>query len=235
MISHRELVYRPERYQPLSSVKSVNNLANEPDFTNVDINALFTSRPNIDMLTSNLYKVARQNGSRSNIHKFKKMVPILAMQFKTANNLREYETAEAEATGMNNWVEVLKTVNNQFMKYCYRRLKWNHFVPTREWAEVGPAGDRKQKRFQELTAADAPALDFWRQQETQRMNKHFRYGNKIPFWQTSMHTRHFERDNGGLAHDDPDRASLDTPVYGYDMENVKSTIDKWQKEDWFGM
>lgn len=235
MIPHRSLLEHPDKYHPLGSVKSINNVPNPVDFTNVNINALFMSRPNIAMLTSNLYKVARQNGSRSSMEKFKKIVPALAMQFKVRNKLEEYETAEANATGFNNWVEVLKTVNNVFMKYCYRRLKWNTFVPTREWAEVGPRNDRKQTKFYELQAADHGTMDLWRNQETQIMNKHFRYGNKIPFWQTSMHNRHYDKHNEGLAYDNPDRTSLDTPLYGYDMSNVKATIDKWQSKEWFGM
>jgi hypothetical protein len=235
MIPYNALLKHPERYRPLGSVKAVNNVPSSVDFTNISINALFTSQPNIAMLTSKLYKVARQNGNRSSIEKFKKLVPMIAMQFKTSNTLEEYETAETGAVGFNNWVEVLKTVNNEFMKYCYNRLKWNTFVPTREWAEVGPRHDRKQTKFYELQAADHGTMDLWSNQETQIMNKHFRYGNKIPFWQSSMHKRHYDRQNEGLAYDNPDRASLDTPVYGYNMDNVRATVDKWQSEEWFGM
>lgn len=235
MISRKQLLNNPELYQPLGSVKSMRNIATTPDFGNVNLNALFLSDSNLTNLVHSLYKIARQNGSRSSIQEFKQLVALLAKQFVRANNLSEYETVEQGSTGIVNWVEILKAINNNFMKQCYRRLKWNQFVPTREWVEVGPRENRVQKRFQEMTAADVATLDVWRVQETQRMNSHFRYGNAIPFWQTSMHTRHFERGNEGLAYDDPNRASLDTPVRGYDMTNIKATIGKWQSEDWFGM
>ena len=235
MISRQELIFNPGKHEPLGSVKSVYNRPNDIDFTALDINKLFTSQSNISMMTNNIYKVARQNGARSSIDQFRKLIPRLANQFMIENNLSEYETVEAATTGINNWVEVLKSINNEFMKHCYRYFKWNTFVPTREWADVGPRDNRKQKRFQDITAADAHTLDLWRTQETQRMNKHFRNDNKISVRQASMHTRHFDRHNEGLTHDDNTRASLDTPVRGYDMTNVRATLDKWKSEDWFGM
>jgi hypothetical protein len=235
MISHKELVYNPENYQPLGSLKSVRNLPCEQDFTNINIESIFHSRSNMTMLSHNIYKVSRQNGGRSSIDKFNQLIPRLANTFCKDNNINNYETAESSATGEVNWVALLKAINLDFTNYCYTYLRWNVFVPTREWAEVGPSDNRVQKKFSELTAADAPTLDLWKHQEIQLINKHFRYGNKIPIWQKSMAVRHYDRGNEGLHHNDPDRASLENPVYGYDMSNINDTIDKWTSTGWFGM
>lgn len=235
MIPRKHLLHVPDKYQPLGSVKSVRNLASEPDFGNIDINALFMSSGNMTNLIHSLYKVARQNGSRSTIHKFKRLVPLLAKQWMRSNNLELYETVDQGTTSVTNWVEIIGAINNKFMSHCYQRLQWNTFVPTREWAEVGPRENRVQKRFHEITAADVGTLDVWRRQEIQISNSHFRNNNAIPFWQTSMHTRHYDRQNEGLAHDDSNRASLDTPIYGYSMTNIESRLDKWHSSEWFGM
>jgi len=234
-IPYRDLIVQPEKYQPLSSVKSVMNVENEPDFTDIHLESVFKSRPNMLMLARNLYKIHRQNGGRSSIEKFRAMTPRLAHAFSKRTNIDEYMTAEACATGFNNWVEALKAINNDFIKYCYNWIKWNHFVPTREWAEVGATGERKQVRFNQLQPDDNTTLDLWRTQEIQRMNKHFRYGNKIPVWQRTMHNRYYDRANEGLKENDPDRASLETPIYGYNMTNIHAMIDKWHNEEWFGI
>jgi len=219
----------------INSLKALNNIPTEPDFANVNIVALFMSKSNMSLLSHNLYKIARQNGDRNEYERFAYAIPLLAKKFQINNNLFDYTTAESEAIKMNNWVEVLKTINNDFMKYCYKYIKWNQFVPTREWAEVGSRNDRKQKRFQYFNSEDAKTLDLWRNQETQIMNKHFRYENKIPFWQVTMHTRHYDRSNEGLMYDDPERASLENPIYGYDMTAINSTLNNWKSSEWFGM
>lgn len=235
MISHRDLVFNPDDYKPLSSFKSVRNLPNKPDFTNVNIIKLFLSKSNMNLMINNIYRTSRENGHRSSLDTFRLLVPKLAVIFNKENNLNEYEVAEYSATGQTNWVELLRTINNDFTKYCYKYLKWNIFVPTREWVEVGPADNRVQKKYHEMTAADVPTLDVWREQEVQRYNSLFRNNNKIPFWQYTMHNRHYDRNNEGLTHNNADRASLETPVYGYDMKNINKALDKWTSTGWYGM
>jgi len=236
MIPYNDLITNPENYKPLGSVKAVRNVPCKVQFTDIDLGDVFMDPSNLDMQAVSLHKIHRQNGGRAKLDKFLQLIPKLANAFKSRYNLNEFEDVDYQATGQHNWVELLKTINNEFIRYCYKSLRWNNFVPTREWAEVGPVDDRKQKRFYELTAEDIPTLDYWREQEVQRMNKVFRYHNKIPIWQTSMHTRHFDRNNDGFRYDDPDRSSLDTFVHGtYDMSKIHETLDKWTKKDWFGM
>jgi hypothetical protein len=234
MMSHQDLIFNPEKYEPLGSVKSVNNKSCDLDFTDVNIEELFKSQSNMRMLSYKIHKIHRQNGGRSSINKFYKLLPTIAKVFCKNNNINEYEVVEINATHHNNWVETLKAINNEFTKVCYKYLKWNTFVPTREMVEVGPSNNRKQVRLNEIQAPDQATIDVWSNQETQIINKHFRYGNKIPIWQKSMNKRHYDRGNEGLVENDPDRSSLDTPIYGYNMEKIYSVIDKWNSTDWFG-
>jgi hypothetical protein len=235
MFTRNDLLNHPEKYQPLGSVKAIMNKACEVDFTDIDLNAVFKSQSNIIYMSNKLYKVYRQNGGRSTIEKIRSLISKLAYDFSIKNNLNSYQVSEIGATGINNWVESLKTINNQFTKHCYNWFKWNNFVPTREWVEVGPINDRKQVRFNEIQAPDKQTIDVWEKQEIQLINSHFRHNNKIPFWQKTMNTRHYDRGNEGLQENDSDRSSLDTPIYGYNMKPIYSAMNKWQSEDWFGV
>ncbi len=235
MISHHDLILNPEQYEPLGSYKSVRNKACSASAVAIDIVAVFLSESNRQLLTRSLYSIQRQNGGSSTLPQLRMVVKELASDFAKKNNLYRYETVDVEATGIVDWVEVLRAVNGDFIRHCYRYMRWNAFVPFREWIETGPADDRRQKRMTDLMADDIPTLDLWRVQETQRSNQMFRYNNKIPIWQTAMHTRNYDTDNEGLRNDTADRASLEAPIYGYDMQPITSQIDRWKHKEWHGM
>jgi hypothetical protein len=55
-------------------------------------------------------------------------------------------------------------------------------------------------------------------QETFRSDKNFRYGNKIPRWQTSVHARHYDRSEH--ERNLPDIRELDSFMLGYDMSKI---------------
>ena len=63
-------------------------------------------------------------------------------------------------------------------------------------------------------------MDVWDNNKTIRMNKNFRYNNRIPVWQWSMNRRNYDRSNDGLEHGDPNRASLEVPIRGYEMSDI---------------
>jgi hypothetical protein len=236
VIPYEHLLTVPERYQPLGSKKSVRNLENKEDFVNLDLFKVFLSGPNLEMLARSFHKIQRQNGGRGTLKKCRQLVQGRAGRFAKETRMNEASSVEYSATGYNNQLEILKYLNNRFLKEkCYNDVSWNALVPSRAWAEVGATGQRKKKQYSDLTAADIPTLDVWREQETQISNKMFRYGNKIPVWQTSMHTRHYDRGNDGFHQLEPDRASLDVPVRPYAMGNIYDALDKWDTEAWFGL
>ncbi len=64
-------------------------------------------------------------------------------------------------------------------------------------------------------------IDVWSDQDTVRWNKNFRYNNEIPCWQSPGAKRWYDRSNDGLRDGNPDRASLDNQIHGYNMQDVK--------------
>lgn len=234
MISQKALLHDSDDYHPLGSVRSVMNVPTKPDFKNVDMVKVFLCAGNMSLMSKSLHQVHRSIGGRSGIETFNELVPVLARQFVRTRDLRQYQSVEYEAVGFNNHVDLLKSINTEFQKYCYSYLRWNAFVPTREWTEVGASDDRKQKRMSELTAEDIPTIDVWQKQEISVMSKFFRDNNRIPFWQHTMHNRHYDRGNCGLK-TTPDRSSLDNFQRGFKMDSIYSALDKWTEDDWFGM
>jgi len=221
MFHYKELIENPEKYKPLGSVKSAFNKEHNNTFTNVDIKSLFLSEPNIKMISCKIYKKNRHDGGRSDYYKILELTRYLLPSFLNKYNIYEFESVEDVSTGNINWAGILRVINNLFTKYVMLYFKGNNFVPTREWAEVGAYGERKQKKFNELTAEDMNTIDLWQEQEVQVFNGSYRNNNEIPFWQKTMHNRHYDRSNDGLTHINSDRSSLDNFIHhSYDMSNL---------------
>jgi hypothetical protein len=132
-------------------------------------------------------------------------------------------------------VEALRAINQDFKNECYKYFKWNAFNPFQTKFEVGPHEKRVLKKGFALDHTDHGTLDVWREQFTQTLNRQFRYENKIPIWQTSVHTRYYDTANEGLKQKNKCDSSLETPVYGYDMSDIYAGIDKYKSEDWYTM
>ncbi len=232
MLSKYDLMNNPELVQPLGSRKGV---LNKPTELSLDMNEIFISQSNINLLSHNLYTIYQQNGGKGTRKKFKELIPKLMNKFMFENDLNSYETAEAHTIGVNNHTTVLKAINKDFMSECYKHFKWNTYNPFQDDVEVGPVEARVLKKSYELTADDHGELDVWREQFVQVLNRNFRNNNKIPAYRTGIHARHYDRSNEGLHYNNPDRSSLDTPIYGYDMRQISKGIDKYKSEEWYGM
>ncbi len=235
MISYSELIKNPEKYSPLGSHKAVYNKETSPNFARLDVETLFRSKPNQTMLARSLYRVNINNGGVSKLEKFVELVPIAQKEFCMRNDISQYQLAEEESDELRDWAELLRVVNNDFTKFCYNYLKWNHFNPFRARIDVGPLGNRVSKKYSDLMAADIPTIDIYADYNIERNNKQYWLENKIPTWRASIHTRNFDRDNEGLRNGDPDRASLDVFQRSFNMEKVESLIDKWTSKDWWGI
>ena len=196
---------------------------------------LFNSESNQLMLARNLYNINKANGGRANLQKFIELIPKVQIEFCKENDLNKFDMSESSVTGQKDWALLLRSINNLFIKKCYNLLKWNHFVPTRESTMVGAIGNRRMKKMSELLADDIPTVDVWNDVDVDRNNNQYWLGNRIPIWRESIHRRHYDLHNEGLRENNPGRASLETPIYGYDMSTVNSTINHWDAKKWFGM
>ena len=235
VIPYHDLLYNSDDYHPLGSVKAVRNVPHKQSFVHVDVQEIFTSRDNRLLLAHKLSNEHRKNGGQSPKPKYMQLVNQLIQKYIKEHDINRLHTVDCQAVSQNDYVEILKTVNNRFLQDCYNYLRWNTFVPAREWVEVGAKNNRVQKKFTDLLASDIPTIDVWAVQEVQVSNDVYRNYNKIPYWQTTMHNRHYDKNNEGLSSQNADRASLETPIYSYDMSDINALTDKWTKDEWFGL
>lgn len=233
-IPFRDLLNVPQKYVPLGSVKSTRDLPNKQEFTNMNMNKLFLDKDNKTMLARQLFAISKENGGRANLMKFVALVNELAGYFVKQTDLSKYHMNESPATGQIDWALTLQAINNEFLQLCYNQLQWNKYVPFRAKTLAGPYDDRRLKELKELTAADIPTVDVWAAYDINRTNANFRYQNQIPPWQSTMNIRHYDRANEGFHTKYSERASLNTPINGFDMSTIFSTLNNWTRTGWFG-
>ncbi len=232
MLSRHDLMHRPQDVQPLGSRKGV---LNKPTELKIDLEELFLSESNAKLLHASLHIIYQQNGGKAGFAKFGKLVRLLQRKFARENTLRDYYTAEWQATGTNNYVDALKAINNDFHKLVYTYFKWNMYNPYHDNIEVGPNEDRTFKKSAEIMPEDFGTLEVWREQFTNVLNRQFRNNNQVPVHRVGLHARHFDRGNEGLRENDVDRASLETPIYAYDMSRIGDTVCNYKSDEWFGV
>ena len=231
-LNEYDLMYNPQLVQPLGSYKGV---ANKPTGVNVDIYDIFLSGDNVNLLNGTLFNVYQQNGGQSDREKFRNLILLLQNKFVKSNNLNLYTTIEGSATGLINYVEVLRSINEHFSKFVHNYFKWNVYNPFHDLVEVSnPAsGNRYLKKGSEMTPDDYGTLDLWRNQITQVSNKNFRNNNKIPAYQAGLHTRNYDRGNEGLKYDE-DQSSMENHIHGYDMREPRRSVLQYKSDEWFG-
>lgn len=233
MIPYKSLLQNPDDYQYLGSRRSVHNVPSEEDYVYVDLKKAFFDKDNLVANAQNIYRVYYHNGGQLPRRVFTRYIIRWAKEFCAVNNLDEYRSVEYQAVGFSNHVDLLKSINIDFQKFCYNALRWNVFVPSRMHIAVGPSDARKEKPLDELTAEDIGTVDVWAQQEISITSKAFRDHNRIPFYQYTMHNRHYDRGNDGLHHES-DRASLENYQRTFDMQPIYAALDKYHTDDWFG-
>ena len=176
------------------SVKAEKNVTIPNNFDSMTNKQLFMSPYNIKYITD---FTAKNN--------FKPLIPIQKIMDKWAddNNINDYEY-------VTDVLQTLGFINKSFV---------SAFIPEdtfkTEAVVTDEFGNNVIKKYKDMMAADFHTLNLWEKNEIYRHNGNFRNNNKIPIWQKSMQTRHYDRDNGGLACADPDRASLDNQIHGY--------------------
>ncbi len=234
-ISHHDLIYNPDDYTPLSSYKSVNNVPNEDQYLSIDLQKVFTSNNNIQLLANNLNNIDIHQGNDSTVKKYLSLIPNAQKEFMKFTNINSYEVVGTESRAFNDWVLSLRALNTDFTKYCYKFISWNSFIPSRAMTFVGPSDMRVSKKMTELLAEDIPTIDIHGDYDININNSNYRENNRIPIYRESIHRRNYDRSNDGLMHNNPDEASLETPVRGYNMNDINGLIDKWNKPGWYGL
>jgi hypothetical protein len=229
----KNLLHDPERYQPLGSVKGYRNQPSQEQFIDLNLEELFLSAANISLCSKRLFGLYRESGGRGKRDDFDLIIPKMMFKFCEENDCNAYKLADEDSTEIRDYTALLRTINADLVKQVSDKFRANVFNPFRASITVGSTGNRVQKKMSDLLAVDIPTIDIWADNETTVYNSKFRDNNQIPVYRTSIHTRNYDRANEGLNNQDME--SLETPIYAYDMSKVQESLDKWKKEDWFGL
>ncbi len=231
-LTEYDLMFNPHLVQPIGSHKGASN---KPTGIKLDIYDLFLSSSNVNLLNNDLYNVYQQNGGQSTRDKFRNLVLLQQHKFIKANNLHLYTAADQAHSKVLDYVEILRSINNDFNKYVYNYFKWNVYNPFHDLVEVSNPNNKTRylKKGSELTTDEYGTLDLWRNEIIQVSNKNFRNNNKIPVHQAGLHTRNYDRDNEGLKYDN-DQSSMENHLHGYDMDKSCRNILNYKSDEWFG-
>jgi hypothetical protein len=208
---------------------SVKNMLNIPSLAPLDYaknSQLFLCVGNIKAVTKCVINKSSSNGKYKRIKHLKKIVPVSMHIWADKNKIDTFES-------LTSIIESLSFLNKKFIKdnselYSDLVSGGNHNPDLNVYDHFETIGRAKsgskiipiRKKYEELMASDIPQLDVWAETGTDVYNNNFRYKNKIPAWQRTMNTRHYDRTNDGLKDGCSDRASLENPIRGYDMSVI---------------
>jgi hypothetical protein len=199
----------------------------------------FMNLSNQRLLTKKIYFLHKSNNGLLPYLHFKSRVPRRMKEWVNTKEINPYN--EIVLGG----ADVLDYLNKKFISDNYDLHNFDQsYVPLEsnvyknKLTIAFPSSDEKhyiaiEKTPSDLLAEDYRNLDLWSEQTTEITAEHQRYYNKIPFWQRTMNKRHYDRGNQGYHHADPNRASLDTPIYGYgtEIDKLAKSIDEKNKRN----
>lgn len=180
--------------------------------------ALFMNLSNQIYLTKQIYQLHKQNHGRLGYLYFKEIVPIKMYKWISKLHIPQKSLS----------TDILYFLNKTFIKqspglYEYKTQDIiNPVIDTNVYKSqmhLSNCDDNDNisttvKMSNELLASDYGSIDVWKHQSVEVTNEMLRYGNKVPMWQKSMNTRHYDKANDGLA-STVDRASINTVTLGY--------------------
>ena len=193
---------------------------------------IFMSNENIINISKQIYILHKNNRGLNGYLYFKDIIPKRMYKWAIHNNINKY----SDVSSLNSIVDV---INKKFIhdNYDLYDPKTNDSVAIpdsnvfKSSATLSSVDDNKvlteEKKYSEFMADDYGKLDVWQETAININNEDiFRYKNKIPLWQSSMSTRHYDRSNEGLR-TSSDRSSLGNLVRGnkYDMESLAKLSD----------
>lgn len=233
-ISFEDLIKNPGNYSPLGSKKGTANKPTAVQFDQVNITDVFLSESNKLLLVSNMQRYALSQGITKQFETFASLIDRFQLEFLSRHDIASYKMAEY-AVGLDNWVEVLKVANGQFIKFFSDKLPANTFLPSRAGTYVKTNTGTVWKQYTDLLASDYGSINVDGNYTVPVMNVNSRGSNAIPTYRTALHTRHYDRDNDGLA--DTNVSSRENFQRGFNMSEIIQTVDEpmWTKDGWYGV
>ena len=211
-------------YCPIS-VKEENNPPSVSEFDALTNIGIFLSEKNANYMT---YYITSYNKTKynPNLLKISKQIPNLMKQWASKQNLNDFKGS------YDNILEILAFLNKKFLvnhAYLFENTEMNNINVFKSKDEItDKLGHNEMKKYEEMTADEYRTLDVWREQQVFTYDKLNKYQNKIPTWQKSMNIRQYDKSNDGLHVTEPERASLDTQIRGYNMENIHKGLEFYQ-------
>ena len=166
----------------------------------INIRNKFLSNENIrhltkqvtDYIISNNINIIGTNNSKRNIDPlitYDYVSKHLMLKMITRFNIDEYVNTNVDT------FYLLSMMNNDFLHMVSKLLPSNTFRPNHSLV----IANNEPILMPNVTPEHIQSLNLWKPYEVNIKNSHHRYGNKLPVWQTSMHTRNYDRDNEGLS------------------------------------
>ena len=192
----------------LRTNKDINNIPTDLDIDIVDV---FLSENNQNLLLRSINRILSNNSSK--IIDLNKL-SLLQDEYLMNTDITKFKMAyDPEQI---NWVELLKYINNHFIRQTYKLINWK------------PTVDKKITQ-----PDDYRNLNVWAKKEINITNDRQYQSNKIPVWRRSLHMRSYDRDNEGLRYSN-DNSSREEKIRGYNMSSIKKDFCNWESEKWFG-
>jgi hypothetical protein len=211
-------------------------------------------------LIKEIYQLHKSNHGKLTYLDIRKKVPDNMVKWSSKNNLEELDFIMHDSESFEIFEHyqepaVINYINKLFIndsKFLYQSVslsKSNTPIDNvfRSSADIGyfMNDDNKivtiNKKFTDFTAEDFQNLDVWKEKTVESNTSNYRYGNKIPVWQKSMNSRHYDSNNEGLRND-IEKSSLHNISNGHkkDMDelldikaqrsqNKKSEIEYFKK------
>jgi hypothetical protein len=182
------------------------------------IGSVFLGTKNILYCTKEIFLLHTSNHGLLNYLYFRSIVPKRMLSW-----ISKFKPPQSS-----NGIDMLKYLNKTFIQHqqdlyefkCEDKIDVlvdrNVYKQNKTIHLVDEFGNNAEiiKRPKDMMASDYSLLDVWREQTTEISNEQQRYGNKIPVWQRSLNSRHYDLGNEGYSAS-KERSSLNTNVYGY--------------------
>lgn len=206
-------------YCPIS-VKSEMNPPSYNNFDDMTNTQIFLSNKNIYYMLYAVVSLNRTNKTKIDTDKVQTEIPKLMAEWSIKNKIDKASYVTDDI------IQNLGFINKKFLMnhgHLYGRSGCDSLnVFQLKDRVTDRCGRGSIKKYDEMLASDYHTLDLWNDnsKDVYIYNGVSRDCNKIPVWQKSMNTRHYDMSNDGLRMATPDRASLDTQSRGYDMSNI---------------
>lgn len=196
---------------------------NDKDFICMNNEKLFKSQNNINHLIPNIMKLYQEKGLIGDLNKIRKNLDSIQTYFIKK---LDFEVPLSEYNY--NAMEILDYTNTKFLYWFEDMLNSNDIYKPdnirHQYVNLMSGDNKYVKKTEDLLPQDIHVMDVWHNETQYSSDNNYRYYNQIPAWQRTTQIRHYDRSNEGLQ-SSSDRASLENPIYKYNMDDIYKTMD----------